>query len=124
MHRHGRWASNHYGNNYKLILQKCPHLQTNDAQCKTINIIGYIKATIQLGTFLTVQYPLLICEAPIVEFLMGFPFLYDLNLAVIPGKGITMLPQIEYANRINLEYAPLQLFAQEDILIPPGAAQN
>ena len=115
------WASKHYGKNYKLMLQKSPHLQTNDAQGKSINIIGYINATIQLGTFLTVKYPLLIYEAPIIELLMGYTFLYDLNLSVIPGKGITMLPHIEYANRINLEYAPISLFTQEDILVPPGA---
>ena len=113
-----------FGTNFENQLQKYPSRQVHDAQGNQVKVLGYKKATIELGLHLKTEYPVVIYEADHHEILLGYTFLLHNQLNLYAGKGIGTEPIIEVIQRINIINEKMECTPMENEVIPPKATKT
>ena len=113
-----------FGTNFENQLQRYPSRQVHDAQGNQVKVLGYRKATIELGVHLKTEYPVVIYEADHHEILLGYTFLLHNQLNLYAGKGIGTEPIIEVINRINIINEKMECTPMENEVIPPKATKT
>ena len=112
-----------WGRNYRTNLSKYPaNRAVNDAQGNTVTVEGFKQCKLELGSSLSVSYPIVIYTASHVEMLLGYSFMVDYNLVIYCGKGLGTEPKPEIIKRINVEEY-LECETLEEEMIPAKATK-
>ena len=115
------FCRDHFGADFRKHIKRCCLPTTTDASGSNVTISGFIPVTVKLKDKLEMKYPMVVYEAKHSELLVGYSFLQDARLAVIPGRGIINAPDVEYIRRINFRIPPLELVPTKPHTIPPKA---